>query len=74
MAQQWMLIDTRRMAEPMQRLVDGYVHFVPYRTRNRHWIDASCWCEPLAYWSEEMETVAVHHRRRKKPEPEHVDG
>lgn len=71
---QWMVIDTRRMTEAMQKFVDGYIHFLPHRSMSRHWVETGCWCDPVAYWSDDFETVVVRHKRKTKPKAELVDG
>lgn len=62
----WVTFDTRQM-ETMQGLVDGFVHVLPQRQVQYHWIDTGCWCDPVVWWSVDLATMCVGHNRKRYP-------
>jgi hypothetical protein len=60
------IIDTRKMGDAAF-LLDGFVHIVPRRAVELHYISTQCWCDPRVMWPEGGETIIVSHRHLKPP-------
>ena len=67
------IVDTRRFGA-MAEFMDGFVHIVPRRAFNDHWVQMDCWCDPRVVWSEEGGTLLVSHKHRKPPKLKMVLG
>lgn len=68
----WVTFDTRQM-DQIRGLVDGFVHVLPQRQLGLHWVDVSCWCDPVVWWSGDLATMCVGHHRKKYPHDSEAD-
>lgn len=58
----WLTVDTRNL-DSIQSLVDGFVHVLPRSMAHKHWMEITCWCEPVAMWHPQLGTMVIYHRK-----------